>query len=183
MAHSFGRGPRALTNLFGKGKSWQDRTSGAFELYMMATRTTGGADLQFFGKKQQEYLKLLDAGKGSAALKIAEDKGGFGGPPAEKPEDKDKKDKTKRTLEKIESNTRKSAELLDLRRQTIGGGEIAALGITGAEIAGMGLKNRSEISLRSPIRPDTQVIRGIKDLVYGNMNFALQGSPINRVRF
>jgi len=98
-------------------------------------------------------------------------------------DDKEKKDKAKRTLEKIENNTRKSAELLDLRRQTIGGGEIASLGITGAEIAGMGLKNRSEISLRSPIRPDTQVIRGIKDLVYGNMNFALQGSPINRVRF
>ncbi|CAB5218020.1 hypothetical protein UFOVP210_39, partial [uncultured Caudovirales phage] len=93
------------------------------------------------------------------------------------------KSKAKKTLEKIESNTRKSAELLDLRRQTIGGGEIASLGITGAEIAGMGLKNRSEITLRSPIRPDTQVIRGIKDLVYGNMNFALQGSPINRVRF
>jgi len=98
-------------------------------------------------------------------------------------DDKDEKSKAKRTLEKIENNTRKSAELLDLRRQTIGGGEIASLGITGAEIAGMGLKNRSEISLRSPIRPDTQVIRGIKDLVYGNMNFALQGSPINRVRF
>lgn len=97
--------------------------------------------------------------------------------------DDGKKEKAKRTLEKIENNTRKSAELLDLRRQTIGGGEIGSLGITGAEIAGMGLRNRSEISLRSPIRPDTQVIRGIKDLVYGSMNFALQGSPINRVRF
>jgi hypothetical protein len=135
----------------------------------------------------QKYLEEMNkqekARTGSNKKRLLDPFGGilpFGGGGSD---DKDKKDKAKRTLEKIENNTRKSAELLDLRRQTIGGGEIASLGITGAEIAGMGLKNRSEISLRSPIRPDTQVIRGIKDLVYGNMNFALQGSPINRVRF
>ena len=97
--------------------------------------------------------------------------------------DKGKKSSAKNTLEKIEANTRKSAELLDLRRQTIGGGEIAGLGLTGAEIAGMGLRSRSEITLRSPIRPDTEIVRGIKNLMGGNMNFALQGSPLNRVRF
>jgi len=135
----------------------------------------------------KKYLEEMDkqakTRTGSNKKRLLDPFGGilpFGGGGSD---EKDKKDKTKRTLEKIESNTRKSAELLDLRRQTIGGGEIAALGVTGAEIAGMGLKNRSEITLRSPIRPDTQVIRGIKDLVYGNMNFAIQGSPINRVRF
>ena len=96
--------------------------------------------------------------------------------------DKDTKD-VKKHLQKIESNTKKSADLLDLRRQTIGGGELASLGVTGAELAGMGMRTRSELTLQSPIRPDTNVIRGIKDLVFGNMNFALQGSPINRVRF
>lgn len=133
----------------------------------------------------QKYLDQMNkkgaSGVPSNTKRLTDPFGGilpFGGG-----DDAGKKEKSKRTLEKIENNTRKSAELLDLRRQTIGGGEIASLGITGAEIAGIGLKNRSEISLRSPIRPDTQVIRGIKDLVYGNMNFALQGSPINRVRF
>lgn len=134
----------------------------------------------------QKYLDQMNkkgtSGVPSNKKRLADPFGGilpFGGGGG----DDGKKEKAKRTLEKIENNTRKSAELLDLRRQTIGGGEIGSLGITGAEIAGMGLRNRSEISLRSPIRPDTQVIRGIKDLVYGNMNFALQGSPINRVRF
>jgi len=144
--------------------------------------TTGSGGL---GGLIGEYLKSMDRKRPTTGINkkrvtdpfggIDPFKGGGGG-------DDDAK-KNKRNLEKIESNTKKSAELLDLRRQTIGGGEIASLGITGAEIAGMGLKNRSEIALRSPIRPDTQVIRGIKDLVYGNMNFALQGSPINRVRF
>lgn len=141
--------------------------------------TTGSGGL---GGLIDGYLKSMDKKRTLPGPNNKRAKDPFGGQLPFKGEESDGS-KNKKTLEKIENNTRKSAELLDLRRQTIGGGEIASLGITGAEIAGMGLKNRSEISLRSPIRPDTQVIRGIKDLVYGNMNFALQGSPINRVRF
>lgn len=143
--------------------------------------TTGSGGL---GGLIGEYLKSMDRKRPTTGINKKRVTDPFGGiDPFKGGDGTDDGKKNKRTLEKIESNTKKSAELLDLRRQTIGGGEIASLGITGAEIAGMGLKNRSEISLRSPIRPDTQVIRGIKDLVYGNMNFALQGSPINRVRF
>lgn len=143
--------------------------------------TTGSGGL---GGLINEYLASMNKKRPSTGINKKRATDPFGGiDPFKGGGGDDVAQKNKRNLEKIESNTKKSAELLDLRRQTIGGGEIGSLGITGAEIAGMGLRNRSEISLRSPIRPDTQVIRGIKDLVYGNMNFALQGSPINRVRF
>jgi len=184
MVHSLSRLPRGLSKVFGPGKSMKERLSGLAEVGMSVV--PGGAvgdDAAYFASKTQEYMyRMLDVAPTASGKKGMKDP--FGGIlPFGAGDDGSDKSKAKRTLEKIENNTRKSAELLDLRRQTIGGGEIASLGITGAEIAGMGLKNRSEISLRSPIRPDTQVIRGIKDLVYGNMNFAIQGSPINRVRF
>jgi len=184
FVHSISRMPRGIANLFGRNKTIGERITGLTDI--IAGSAPGGGileDQMYFNRKSSEYYKLMTtAPKGSG--KVPANKDPFGGIlPFGGGDEKDEKSKAKRTLEKIENNTRKSAELLDLRRQTIGGGEIASLGITGAEIAGMGLKNRSEISLRSPIRPDTQVIRGIKDLVYGNLNFALQGSPLNRVRF
>ena len=100
----------------------------------------------------------------------------------------DIKDKTGKTakevkghLQKIESNTKKSADLLDLRRQTLGGGEMGRLGITGAELAGMGMQYRSEITKVKPIRGDTMVTRGIKDMIQNNILFAVnggQGMPV-----
>lgn len=128
-----------------------------FRMALEAKKTSGGTD----DKRKKDPFGAIDNAIDNA---------------------KDTKD-VKRHLQRIESNTKKSADLLDLRRQTIGGGELASLGVTGAELAGMGMRTRSELTLQSPIRPDTNVIRGIKDLVFGNMNFALQGSPINRVRF
>lgn len=186
MVHSLGRLPRGLSKVFGSGRSMKERLGGLYDI--AGTVVPGVAaqdDAAYFTSKTQEYMyRMLDTGAMAGVQSKKGLKDPFGGiKPFGGGGDGSDGTKTKRTLEKIESNTRKSAELLDLRRQTIGGGEIAALGVTGAEIAGMGLKNRSEITLRSPIRPDTQVIRGIKDLVYGNMNFAIQGSPINRVRF
>jgi hypothetical protein len=94
--------------------------------------------------------------------------------------DKDSKD-VKSNLQKIESNTKKSADLLDLRRQTLGGGEMGRLGITGAELAGMGMNYRSEITKVKPIRGDTMVTRGIKDMIQNNILFAVnggQGMPV-----
>ena len=93
---------------------------------------------------------------------------------------KDTKD-VKTSLEKIESNTKKSADLLDLRRQTLGGGEMGRLGITGSELAGMGMQYRSEITKVKPIRGDTMVTRGIKDMIQNNILFAVnggQGMPV-----
>lgn len=95
-------------------------------------------------------------------------------------QDKDTKD-VKSHLQKIESNTKKSADLLDLRRQTLGGGEMGRLGITGAELAGMGMQYRSEITKVKPIRGDTMVTRGIKDMIQNNILFAVnggQGMPV-----
>ena len=134
-----------------------------------------------FASDYTRFRMALEAKKTSSSVDEQRKKSPFGGI-SDKKADKDTKD-VKSHLQKIESNTKKSADLLDLRRQTIGGGELASLGVTGAELAGMGMRTRSELTLQSPIRPDTNVIRGIKDLVFGNMNFALQGSPINRVRF
>jgi hypothetical protein len=94
--------------------------------------------------------------------------------------DKDSKD-VKSNLQKIEANTKKSADLLDLRRQTLGGGEMGRLGITGAELAGMGMNYRSEITKVKPIRGDTMVTRGIKDMIQNNILFAVnggQGMPV-----
>lgn len=183
LVHSVTRMPRGFGKLFNPSSSMKDRLGGMYDVLAGTVPGLGlPDDIAYFKSKTEEYMyRMLDVAPTASGKKGMKDP--FGGILPFKGDDGSDKSKAKRTLEKIESNTRKSAELLDLRRQTIGGGEIAALGITGAEIAGMGLKNRSEISLRSPIRPDTQVIRGIKDLVYGNMNFAIQGSPINRVRF
>ncbi len=41
----------------------------------------------------------------------------------------------KSDLKEIARNTRETADILSLRRQTLGGGDLAALGVTGAEIA------------------------------------------------
>ena len=86
-------------------------------------------------------------------------------------------------LHKIEKNTRKAADFLDLRSQSIGGGPLANLGLTGAEYAGMGMRPRESIKIRSPISPSTQIIRGLQDLMYGNMQFQTNGNAITKARF
>lgn len=86
-------------------------------------------------------------------------------------------------LHKIEKNTRKAADFLDLRSQSIGGGPLANLGLTGPEYASMGMRPRESIKLRSPISPSTQIIRGLQDLMYGNMVFQTNGNAINKARF
>ena len=78
---------------------------------------------------------------------------------------KDQAAKNAANLQRIANNTKKSAELLDLRRQTIGGGPIASLGLTGHELAGMGLQMRSEITMKGPIRASTSLERGVRDIV------------------
>jgi hypothetical protein len=184
LVHSLTRLPRGFGKLFGKDSTVKERLGGLWDIATTPpSALTFMDDLNYFGSKTQEYMyRMLDVNTGGVRNTRNKPFGGI--LPFGAGDDKeDKAGKTKRTLEKIENNTRKSAELLDLRRQTIGGGEIAGLGVTGAEISGMGLKYRSEISLRSPIRPDTEIVRGIKNLVGGNLNYALQGSPINRVRF
>jgi len=97
--------------------------------------------------------------------------------------DADKKTKdTQKTLQRIESNTRRSADALDLRTQTIGGGQLGRLGVTGTELAGMGVRTQNEISRAKPISSDTMVTRGIKQMIQNNLSFAVNGGRSLPVR-
>ena len=97
--------------------------------------------------------------------------------------DSDKKAKdTHKTLQRIESNTRRSADALDLRTQTIGGGQLGRLGVTGTELAGMGVRTQNEISRAKPISSDTMVTRGIKQMIQNNLSFAVNGGRSLPVR-
>jgi len=97
--------------------------------------------------------------------------------------DADKKAKdTQKTLQRIESNTRRSADALDLRTQTIGGGQLGRLGVTGTELAGMGVRTQNEISRAKPISSDTMVTRGIKQMIQNNLSFAVNGGRSLPVR-
>lgn len=102
-------------------------------------------------------------------------------PPAPMPDDPDGKKKRTRHLQRIENNTKKTADLLDLRKQTIGGGAIGSLGVTGAELSSMGMKIKTDITKVKPLRGDTMVVRGIKDIVRNNIMFSVnggQGMPV-----
>jgi hypothetical protein len=138
------------------------------------TGDTGNVMSDFYGFRYALESKLNQAKEDDKKKK---DPFGAGGDTKQTKESKD----VKTTLEKIESNTKKSADLLDLRRQTLGGGEMGRLGITGAELAGMGMNYRSEITKVKPIRGDTMVTRGIKDMIQNNILFAVnggQGMPV-----
>jgi hypothetical protein len=108
----------------------------------------------------------------------------WGGPPKLPGDEKDKKHKEKveKSLDRISNNTRKSADLLDLRNQTIGGGRLAGLGITGPEFAGMGMRVQSDFSRAKPISADTMVNRGIKTMIQNNLGFAVNGGRSMPVR-
>ena len=132
-----------------------------------------------FSEDFKKFRKSLELKKPGATVNEARALLPFGAESKIKA-DKDTKD-VKSHLQKIESNTKKSADLLDLRRQTLGGGEMGRLGITGAELAGMGMQYRSEITKVKPIRGDTMVTRGIKDMIQNNILFAVnggQGMPV-----
>lgn len=97
--------------------------------------------------------------------------------------DSDKKHKeTKDLLQKIESNTKRSADVLDLRNQTLGGGRLGQLGITGSELSGMGMRVQTELSKAKPISSDTMVTRGIKQMIQNNLSFAVNGGRSIPVR-
>ena len=132
-----------------------------------------------FAKDFEAFRYALEAKKPGAGVNAARALMPFGAESKMKA-DKDSKD-VKSSLQKIESNTKRSADLLDLRRQTLGGGEMGRLGITGSELAGMGMQYRSEITKVKPIRGDTMVTRGIKDMIQNNILFAVnggQGMPV-----
>jgi tape measure domain-containing protein len=90
--------------------------------------------------------------------------------------------KTQETLQRIESNTRRSADALDLRTQTLGGGALGKLGVTGTELAGMGMRTQTELSRAKPISADTMVNRGIKQMIQNNLSFAVNGGRSLPVR-
>lgn len=106
----------------------------------------------------------------------------FGGEPPKPSDDKSDKKQTQSHLQRIEANTRKSADLLDLRNQTIGGGRLAALGITGPEYAAMGMRVQSDFSRAKPISADSMVNRGIKQMIQNNIGFAVNGGRTMPVR-
>ena len=148
-----------------------------FRLLDPTGKTTG--DTGNIMKDFETFRFALEAKKPGAGVNAARALMPFGAESKMKA-DKDSKD-VKSSLQKIESNTKRSADLLDLRRQTLGGGEVGRLGITGSELAGMGMQYRSEITKVKPIRGDTMVTRGIKDMIQNNILFAVnggQGMPV-----
>lgn len=131
-----------------------------------------------------KYLNAMNTPRPTAAT-IAKPKGKdepFGGIDPTAPADKKAKSDTQKHLQRIEANTRKSADLLDLRNQTIGGGSIAGLGITGPEFARMGMRVQSDFSRAKPISADTMVNRGIKTMIQNNLGFAVNGGRAMPVR-
>lgn len=148
-----------------------------FRLLDVTGKTTGETGNVM--KDFETFRFALEAKKTGATVNAARALLPFGAESKMKA-DKDSKD-VKSSLQKIESNTKRSADLLDLRRQTLGGGEMGRLGITGSELAGMGMQYRSEITKVKPIRGDTMVTRGIKDMIQNNILFAVnggQGMPV-----
>jgi hypothetical protein len=129
---------------------------------------------------------MVKGGGGTSAIDEAMKRKPFlpsGG--GELPEDsKTKKHKAsvEHHLQRISNNTKKSADLLDLRNQTIGGGRLAALGITGAELASSGMRVRTELNKARPVSGDSMVTRGIKQMIQNNMGFAVNGGRSVPVR-
>lgn len=98
-------------------------------------------------------------------------------------DDADKKaKKTHDTLQRIENNTRRSADALDLRIQTLGGGALGKLGVTGSELASMGMRTQTDLSRAKPISSDTMITRGIKQMIQNNLGFAVNGGRTIPVR-
>jgi hypothetical protein len=181
--------PRNLTNVIEQYKKFQNASLAEKikQGVMLAVEISNpgtlagkvAAESQNISKDYESFRFALEAKKPGASVNAARALMPFGAESKIKA-DKDSKD-VKNSLQKIESNTKKSADLLDLRRQTLGGGEMGRLGITGAELAGMGMNYRSEITKVKPIRGDTMVTRGIKDMIQNNILFAVnggQGMPV-----
>jgi hypothetical protein len=144
-----------------------------------------GKDFAARFREYYESLKYQMAAPADVMGTIGQDRSRerFGGdePLADAGKKADKK-QTQTHLQRIEANTRKSADLLDLRNQTIGGGRLAGLGITGPEFAGMGMRVQSDFSRAKPISADTMVNRGIKTMIQNNLGFAVNGGRTMPVR-
>lgn len=145
--------------------------------------TAAGLAGKDFAKRFEEYYTMLKMKPAADQVDIEQMTRPFGGPPSLKEPEREKKAKeTKDLLQRIESNTRQSADLLDLRNQTLGGGRLGQLGVTGSELAGMGMRVQNELSRAKLISSDTMVTRGIKQMIQNNMGFAVNGGRTIPVR-
>jgi hypothetical protein len=141
-------------------------------------------------------LAVEDTKRYYYAMQVPRDTGGINtanktkpfvvGGGAPKPEDDTKEKKHKKAvehhLERISNNTRKSADLLDLRNQTIGGGRLGALGLTGPELATTNSRIHTDLSRARPMSADSMVTRGIKLMIQNGMGFAVNGGRTVPVR-
>jgi hypothetical protein len=115
---------------------------------------TGGVDI----KDLIDKSKLTDFGKLEDLLK----------------NDKEKKDKSQRTLDLIQQNTKTQNEIT-LRNLTYGGGELAAQGLSAVQMSGFR-------SVSSPgINASNDIVRGVEKIVRGysnsnNLNFSFKRS-------
>lgn len=174
-------------------EAFQTLKSGTFKekmlAYMQLRSGLGGAAAlagKDFAVRFKEYYETLKYKPVSDAIDTSQMTKPWGGPPAlqdpDKAKDKKHKEKVEKSLERIQNNTRKSADLLDLRNQTIGGGRLAQLGVTGAELAGMGMRVNNDYNRPKPISADTMVTRGIKQMISNNIGFAVNGGRSVPVR-
>lgn len=82
--------------------------------------------------RANEFLARMNGANPKTGLPISS--GDFGKLAEGKPE-------SESILERIETNTREAADALNLRRQTLGGGQLAGLGVTAAELQGRVARN------------------------------------------
>ena len=148
---------------------YTNKTGGVFGGISKTSKTNLDKIMKVLGP--QDWMQGLNFGGGAAT------KAGAAAADADK-----KSKETHKTLQRIESNTRRSADALDLRTQTIGGGRLGALGVTGTELAGMGVRTQTELSRAKPVSSDTMVTRGIKQMIQNNLSFAVNGGRSLPVR-
>ncbi len=79
---------------------------------------------------------------------------------------RDKESGVEATLERIERNTKSAADSLSLRRQALGGGELAALGVTPAELRGGAGRGNGGASTRGNIGKDSSMTGIARSLEY-----------------
>jgi len=142
------RGQFAPSRVFDKGEAY------SFMILDELQKGTGGVDINDLINKS----KLTDFGKLEDLLK----------------NDKEKKDKSQRTLDLIQQNTKTQNEIT-LRNLTYGGGELAAQGLSAVQMSGFR-------SVSSPgINASNDIVRGVEKIVRGysnsnNLNFSFKRS-------
>ena len=145
------KGQFAPSRMIDKGTDYAMRILGQMDL-------TGGSDIT----KLLDESKKTDFGKLEDLLKPAKDK------------DKKDKERSQRTLDLIQQNT-KTANEITLRNLTYGGGQLAAQGISAVQMSG----NRTVSSPQ--ISASNDIVRGIEKIVRGysnsnNLNFSFRRS-------